>query len=317
MRLHTRLLQISIATAFVAIWATQAKAQIPANDKVAARVNGEEISITELQAVLEARPSPVPISKDLQREMRKAAIDMLVDDLLMRQFLRKAVPATDPAEVQKEYDKLKDGLSKQKPPKTMEQFLQEGKMTADMLRADIIARLQWKAYLTSRYPEAEIKSYYEANKIFFDNVVVHAQHILVKVAPTAAAEEKQRAKAKLETIRQEIVAGKISFEDAARKYSDCPSKKDGGDIGHFPYKFVVVEPFAQAAFAAKEGTITDIVTTEFGYHIIKVLERTKGEPTQFEQSRDVIRDVMANENDLYQTILSGQKKNAKIEILAQ
>jgi parvulin-like peptidyl-prolyl isomerase len=317
MRLRNWTLQISITTALLATWATQANAQSPGADKIAARVNGENITIAELQAVLDARPSPVPISKDLQHEMRKAAIDMLVDDLLMRQFLRKAVPAVDPAEVQKEYDKLKDALAKQKPAKTMEQFLQEGKMTANMLRGDIIARMQWKAYLTNRYTEAEIKSYYQANKIFFDNVVVHAEHILVKLAPNASAEEKQKAKAKLETIRQEIAAGKITFEDAARKYSDCPSKKDGGDIGHFPYKFVVVEPFAQAAFAAKEGAITDIVTTEFGYHIIKVLERSQGEPSLFEQSKDVIRDVMANENDLYQTILSGQKKNAKIEILAQ
>jgi parvulin-like peptidyl-prolyl isomerase len=305
-----------VIAAVVATWVSAAAGQGPATaKKPAASVNGEFISTSEVEAVLSQRPSPVPVSKELQQEMRKAAVEMLIDDLLIRQFLRKNAPAAAPADVQKEYDKLHDALKKQN--KTMEQFLHEGKMTAEQLREDIIARLQWKTYLTGRFQEAEIKAYYDANKLLFDNIVVRASHILVKVRPNAAEEEKQKARAKLETIRQEIVLGKLTFEDAARKYSECPSKDKGGDIGGFPYKFVVVEPLAKAAFATKKGELTDIIVSEFGLHLAKVTDRSAGEPSRFEDVRDVVRDVMAQEQDLYQRILAEQRKTAKVEVLFQ
>jgi parvulin-like peptidyl-prolyl isomerase len=314
MRMQKRMWQFGVLAALV-ISANRAEPQIPAGARVAARVNGEEISLAELQAVLDLRPSPVPLSKDLHKEMRKAALDMLIDDLLMRQFLRKAAQPVNPADVQKEYDKLHEALKAQK--KTFEQFLQEGKMTAEQLRADIVARLQWRAYLESSYPEAEIKSYYDANKLFFDNVLVHASHILVKVNASAGALERQQARTKLDVIRQEIVAGKITFDAAARKYSDCPTKEKGGDLGQFPYKFRVVEPLARAAFSTKKGEVTDVVASEFGFHILKVIDRTAGEPSRFEEIRDIVRDVIAQEADLYQRILAEQKKTAKIELTVQ
>ncbi|MCI0681183.1 MAG: peptidylprolyl isomerase [Gemmataceae bacterium] len=294
-------------------WTNPAAAQTAA--KPAARVNGEDVPLAEFQAVVDLRPSPVPVSKELQREMRQAAVDMLIDDLLMRQFLRRNVAPVNPVDLQKEYDKLHEALKKQN--KTIDHFLLEGKMTAEQLRADIIARLQWKAYLQGRFPEAEIKSYYEANKVFFDNVLVRASHILVKFNKNPTAEDKQKAKAKIDTIRQEIAAGKVTFEDAARKYSDCPSREKGGDIGNFPYKFIVVEPLAQAAFAAKKGELTDVVGTELGYHLLKVTDRTAGVPSRFEDSRDAIRDVMAQEAELYQRILGEQRKTATIEVLVE
>src|SRR5207253_8677424 len=135
----------------------------------------------------------------------------------------------------------------------------------------------------------------EANKVLFDKVFVRASHILVKIGPTAPAAEKQNARAKLETVRQEIVAGKLDFAEAAKKYSDCPSKDKGGDIGPFPYKFVVVEPFAKAAFAMKKGDVSDIVATDFGLHLIKVTDRTQNETTSFESVKESVRDVMAQD----------------------
>lgn len=281
-------------------------------EKPAAHVNGEPIAMADVRALLEARPSPVPLTAAQQRELRQSAVDMLIDDLLMRQFLRKNTLPAQPAEMQKEIDELKDALKKKT--MTLEQFLRESKQTEEQFRQDVNARVQWKHYLGSRFPEPEVKSYYEANKVLFDKVFVRASHILVKVGPTAPEAEKKNARAKLETIRQEILAGKLDFGEAAKKYSDCPSKDKGGDIGPFPYKFVVVEPFAKAAFAMKKGDVSDIVVTDFGLHIIKVTDRTQGESTTFESVKDAVREVIAQEMDLYQHILADQRKAAKIEV---
>src|SRR5207244_7978836 len=181
----------------------------------------------------------------------------------------------------------------------------------------VAARVQWKHYLGARFPEAETKSYYEANKVLFDKVFVRASHILVKVGPTAPAADKQNARARLETLRQEILAGKLDFGEAAKKYSDCPSKEKGGDIGQFPYKFVVVEPIAKAAFSMKKGDVSDIVVTDFGLHLIKVTDRAQSESTTFEGVKDSVREVIAQDMDLYQNILAEQRKGAKIEVHLQ
>ena len=106
------------------------------------------------------------------------------------------------------------------------------------------------------------------------------------------------------------MSGKLDFAEAARKYSDCPSKEKGGDIGTFPYKFVVVEPFAKAAFAMKKGDISGIVVTDFGLHLIKVTDRTQSETTTYESAKDSVREIMAQDMDLYQTILAEQRKAA-------
>ena len=285
-------------------------------EKPAAVVNGDPISVGEVKAVLEARPSPVPLPAAQQRELRQAALDMLIDDLLMRQFLRKHGGQVQAAEIQKEIDDLQAILKKDG--KNVEQILRDGKQTVEQFRADIAARVQWRNYLRSRLSDQEIKTYYDANKVFFDKVFVRASHILVKVQGNSSAAEKQAAREKLTTLRQDILGGKTTFEEAAKKYSECPaSKVKGGDIGPFPYKFAVVEPFAKAAYNAKVGEITEIVTSDFGLHLIKVTERTPGEASNFDSLKDRIREVYAQEQEWYQRILSDQKKSGKIEVFLQ
>jgi parvulin-like peptidyl-prolyl isomerase len=78
-----------------------------------------------------------------------------------------------------------------------------------------------------------------------------------------------------------------------------------------------VEPFARTAFSIKKGEISDVVSTDFGYHLIQVTDRTAGEPSQFETIKDRIREVMAQDLELYQTILTEQRRTAKIEVFMQ
>jgi parvulin-like peptidyl-prolyl isomerase len=118
----------------------------------------------------------------------------------------------------------------------------------------------------------------------------------------------------LRVLRQEILAGKVKFEDVAKKYSDCPSKDKGGDIGQFPYKFVVVPEFAKTAFSMKKGELSDVVQTTFGYHLILATDRTAGTPSNFEMLKDTVREVWAQDEDLYQRVLADQRKTGAIKV---
>lgn len=89
---------------------------------------------------------------------------------------------------------------------------------------------------------------------------VHARHILV--------DSKQEA----DDILKEIEDKKISFENAAKKYSHCPSGKSGGDLGFFK-KGMMVKEFEDSAFSLKQGEISKPVKTQFGWHLIEVIEK--------------------------------------------
>lgn len=85
---------------------------------------------------------------------------------------------------------------------------------------------------------------------------VRASHVLVKTRAEAVQ------------LKREIEHGNITFEDAARRYSLCPSGQNGGDLGYFNRK-QMVQPFADTAFDQKIGEISDPVGTKFGWHLIK------------------------------------------------
>lgn len=89
---------------------------------------------------------------------------------------------------------------------------------------------------------------------------VRAAHILV--------DTEQGAK----ELLQDIKAGKISFEDAAKQKSKCPSSKQGGDLGYFK-KGMMVKEFEDAAFSGEVNSISDPVKTQFGWHLIKIIDK--------------------------------------------
>lgn len=140
--------------------------------------------------------------------------------------------------------------------------------------------------------EEEIKAHYEAHKSEYateDRVL--AQHILVK--PEADTPEgKAQAKAKLEEIRDRIVSGKSTFEAEAQAHSDCPSgKSNGGSLGWFG-RGMMVKPFEDVAFSLALNTVSDILETPFGYHIIFKTAEEQGHEADFAEIHDQVRDFL-------------------------
>ena len=122
----------------------------------------------------------------------------------------------------------------------------------------------------------EVKSYYDNNKDqFVEPATARAKHILV-------ADE-----AEADKIKAEIESNAISFEDAAKKYSTCPSKEQGGDLGNFGRGMMVPE-FEDAAFNAEIGKVTNPVKTQFGYHLILVEDKTDAKEKKFEDVKDQV-----------------------------
>jgi peptidyl-prolyl cis-trans isomerase C len=142
--------------------------------------------------------------------------------------------------------------------------------------------------------DAEVKAYYEANPNEFEHdVLVHAAHILIKVSPWADKETRRKAKEKLVNIRTQIQAG-ADFAEMAKKYSEGPSKTNGGDLGYFGYA-QMAPTFETAAFALRPGEISKVVTTQFGYHLIKVYDRRPAGRETLEEAAPILKSRFQKE----------------------
>lgn len=126
----------------------------------------------------------------------------------------------------------------------------------------------------------EIKEYYEENKENFKKgESVTASHILV--------DDEDKAKEILEKIEK----GEMSFEDAAREYSSCPSSQNGGALGEFTRGQMVPE-FDKAVFEMEKGEISGPVKTQFGFHIIKVTDKSDAQEMKLEDIKEQLRGMV-------------------------
>jgi parvulin-like peptidyl-prolyl isomerase len=279
--------------------------------KQVAIVNGEPITLADVEAILKSRPiESIKLSEADYHEMQKEALNLLIDELIMHQFLVKNAPSVPTSQVNKMLGDLQDALKKEG--QSLADYYHLNDQTEAQVRNSIVSTLQWKAYLDNQLDEERLRKYYEANRDLFDQVTVRASHILIRLRPEMTAADREGIRNWLLGLRQDIVAGKQDFADAARKYSQDVSAPRGGDLGFFPRKGAVEEGFAGAAFALKPNEISNVVQTESGMHLIKVTERKAGPSSDFKMMEGNIRAAAGEE--IMAGILAQQRKVAQVKI---
>src|SRR5262249_28140192 len=179
----------------------------------AALVNGEPIALAEVDAILNARPAMMANVTEKERcEMQLEVVNMLVDDLLMQQFVRKNGPSVSASVVNKQMSDLQAELRAKG--QSLAEFLRVNGQTETQLRNNFVSMVQWKAYLDKQLTEAAVQKHFEARRDLFDQSTVRAAHITLRNKQSMTAQEKEAVKAQLGKLRQEIVAGKLDFAEA-------------------------------------------------------------------------------------------------------
>lgn len=135
--------------------------------------------------------------------------------------------------------------------------------------------------------EAELKSFYEQNSQRLSGKEERrASHILINAPKEAPAAQREAAKAKATELLAQASKSPKGFADLARKHSqDTGSAAQGGDLGFFG-RGAMVKPFEDAVFALSSGQISDLVETDFGYHIIRLTEIKAPKTRSFEEMKD-------------------------------
>jgi peptidyl-prolyl cis-trans isomerase C len=144
---------------------------------------------------------------------------------------------------------------------------------------------------------------------------VHARHILVASDSKDDEKTKAQKQAKAEAIRKRVAAGE-DFAKAAAQESDCPSKEKGGDLGTFN-RGQMVKAFEDAAFAQAPKAVGPVVKTDFGFHIIQVLEHNAAETVKLDtEMKKKISSYMERQKqeEAFGTMMKRLKSGANIVI---
>jgi peptidyl-prolyl cis-trans isomerase C len=234
---------------------------------------------TEIKRIMSAMKKQMPADRleQAKENARKQVLsDFTAKTLLANEVKRLNISASD-AEVKEAEEQVKNDLPKGM---TIEDLMQKNKITKEQMQEDLrfrikiskLVMMQMSGKGKSKPTDKEINEFYQKNKDKFKMPEsVHVRHTLI--AKAAGDDDKMTAekKAKAEDLRSQLLAG-ANFAEIAKKNSDCPSKETGGDLGVFR-RGEMVKQFENAAFSQEVNAIGPVVETEFGFHIIQVLER--------------------------------------------
>lgn len=231
--------------------------------------------------------------------MKEKVLDMLVDIKVQEKEAQKAGITATNEEIEAEVEKARKYFDSEE---KFNEFLTSQKMTMEYLRDTIrkdilVSKLQEKLTANVTVTDDEVAAYYGANQDLF--ISVKASHILL--------ENEEEAKKILERVKK----GE-NFNELALQNSVDPTAKDNkGDLGYFR-KGQMVEPFETAAFALKPGEISDLVKTDYGYHIIKV------EDKKYDKLEDIAAELKisrleSKKGTVYQDLIAEMRTKADVK----
>lgn len=234
--------------------------------ETAASVNGEKITKEELDT-------------QLTKMYGADILDSLITNKVIEMEASKEKVKVTGNDIDDELKKLQESYGGEE---AFASALEQNQVSMDKIREDIeIYLLAEKMIGTSiEVTEEEIKTYFEENKDSFDQKEqVKASHILVEDEGTA------------KKVKEELDNG-VDFAELAEEYStDASNADNGGDLGYFG-KGEMAEEFENAAFGMEVNAISEPVKTEFGYHIIKLVDKKAAKAAAFEDHKEEIKELL-------------------------
>jgi len=299
-------------------WAAEKKA--PA-DKVAV-VNGVTISKDTYDRELDffvrrAAPGGQQIPDVQMAQMKSEVLESLIDrELLFQESKKKGIQVKSDA-VSDQLQKIQQRYpNKEEFQKLLSNMgLTESDVQAQIERGMAIQKLIDKEVTEKiKVSDEETKAFYDKNpQLFQQPEQIKASHILIKVQADAPADQKAEARKKIEDVQQKVKKGE-DFATLAKTYSEGPSGPKGGDLGYFR-RGQMVKPFEEAAFSLKPDETSEIVETQFGYHLIKVNDKKPAKKMTYAEVKDRLNEHLKKQktDSEASAYIETLRKDAKIE----
>ncbi|MBQ6632246.1 MAG: peptidylprolyl isomerase [Romboutsia sp.] len=298
------------------------------DSEIVATVNGNNITVKQYKSTLELYKesleamygttiwdTEVEDGVKYKDKFKEIMLDQMIDIEAVIEQAKKDGLTPSKEEVDKAFEELKKNIDADEDYKKK---LEEKGIDDTYLRQQQEQDLTIQNYKENfeknvKISDEEMKKYYEEHKKDYYKDEVKASHILISTVDENGKEfseaKKKEAKKKAEEVLKKAKSGE-EFSQLAKEYSDdTGSAANGGDLGYFT-KGQMVEPFEKAAFSLKVGQISDIVESQFGYHIIKVYDKID-EQLPFDDVKDEIKNTLIE--DKYIANIEEISKKAKVE----
>ena len=282
---------------------------------IAVEVDGVKLTKDQLEAEMQKKLAmlknqiPAENLEQAKVEIRRG----IVDEFIVRTLLNKEIGVKKVTATEKEIADVLETMKTQLPPGvTLDEMLKKNNIDQAKMREEIGMNIRINKLVTQelggkvKITDKEITDFYNKNLDKFKKPEsVHARHLLVAKVPEDTDKTKAEKKTKAEELRKTLVAG-ADFAEVAKKNSDDPSKENGGDLGTFT-RGQMVKPFEDAAFSQAKNAIGPVVETDFGFHIIQVLDHQS--PQVAKLDGDMKKQIQA--------YLESQKQQAAFDALVK
>ncbi|MBI4828785.1 MAG: peptidylprolyl isomerase [Nitrospinae bacterium] len=256
---------------------------------------------------------------DMVARVKQDILDTLINtELLLQRAQQNGVTVAD-SDVDAQIERIRANFPDAD---TFEQTLERQGLTAADLREEINRGLRIQLLLEReinprvQVSEEDARAYYDGHPDEYkEEEKAHTAHILVRVDPSATADQRAAARAKAEAALARVTKGEDFAKVAAEISEDPGSAPRGGDVGALA-RNDVVPAYGDAAFALEPGQMSGVVESPFGYHIIKLIEKTPGRVAPYEEARGAILNALKGmkTNELTREYLARLRGEVKVKI---
>jgi peptidyl-prolyl cis-trans isomerase SurA len=293
-------------------------------DRVVAVVNQEIITLSEVEKLTGPLQQEIQIEdrwekRERVREVCRNVLEKMIEEKLIDQEVKKAgvkVPSKDVEgaleEIKRKNSATQEDLERAltKDGVTLEAFKKE--IEKKLLRLKLIS---WAIKTESKVEEKELRDFYQKNMDRYRrNESYRPGHILFIVPKGATPEEILEIRKQCQKVLEKIKGGE-DFGEMALLYSQDATAKDRGELGYFR-KGELLPAFEKEALRLRIGEVSGIIRTEYGFHLIKLLDRKGGDAPPFEEIKEKVHaDYLDREKEnAIQQFLSTLKGKSVIEI---
>lgn len=293
-------------------------------DRIVAVVNQEIITLSEVERMIGSLKETIEAENRLERrdrlnELCRTALEKLIEEKLIDQEAKRLGIKASAKEIDGTIEEIKQRNSASQ--EDLEQALARDGLTLEAFKKEIEKKIirtkivQWAVKVEPNVPEKELRDFYQKYADRYRTEESYRPgHILFRVPKDATPEEVREIRKKCQKVYEKLKAGE-DFGELALLYSEDLSSKDRGDLGYFK-KGELLPAFEKEALRLKVGEVGNIVRTDFGFHIIKLLDRKGGLPLPYEEVKEKVRqDYLEREFEKgLKQFLSKLKEKSVIEI---
>ncbi len=258
-------LLFAVCWAFIALTHSRCVSQ-STEPQIAATVAKNVVTVELVEKLLARSLDDRPLSQSVKTLMQAKALDQLVGQLLVIEYLRTQGKLASDADVQLSLERLLEELGTVE--QTLEQYLAEQGLTRNGLLNQLSFRLSWVRYLDASLTDENLHKHFDRFRRELDGSQVNVSHLLLKVEATDPVRVTE-VQNKAVQIRNRVLQGEIQWLDAVREHSQAASRAAGGDLGWIGRWSPMPESFSKAAFLLEPGQISLPIRTEFGVHLIR------------------------------------------------